>query len=166
MGNDPWWKITVEIWCWDMWEKIWQNQFREKQISCQGNGFQRGIGLRDSIPFKFQGIPIFSPNSWMFPQHTSRIFLKKGIKWPGGAWNSWNSCSFPAFPNPRGLGRMREVCWNLIPKIPGFVWDLPWINIPQINIPVYFLGIPGHGIFIPPGKGIEENPEIFGKKME
>lgn len=36
----------------------------------------------------------------------------------------------------------------------------------RMNIPVYFLGTAGHGISRSPGKGIESNPEIFGKKQE
>lgn len=58
---------------------------------------------------------------------------------------------------------MRGSSLEFDPKIPGFIWDF---DIPQINIPVSFLGTPGRGVFISPGKGIEENPEIFGKMPE
>lgn len=85
---------------------------------------------------------------------------KKRRKSPGGAWNS---CFFSSFSKSSWLRRDEG---SLLEFHLKFLWHLVWINTPQINIPVYFLGTTGHGIFISPGKGIEENPEIFGKQQE
>lgn len=165
MGNDPWWKINIPAGCWDTQEKPGRTSPGKSKLPAEGMNSNGEIGGNDSIPVKFQGIPGFSPNSVMFPSHASRILKNKKrdqMTWRIPKFLLFPSLSKATWPRRDEGSRNSWICL-------GFAADGAQAReetFQRMNIPVYFLGTAGHGISRSPGKGIESNPEIFGKKQE
>lgn len=150
------------MWCWDMWEKSSRTSPGKSKLPSQGidsnRELQRGIQFfLNSREFEFL---VQIPECF---HKALQGFVKKKKKRDKITWRSLKFLLFSSFSKSSWLRRDEG---SLLEFHLRFLWHLVWINTPQINIPVYFLGTTGHGIFISPGKGIEENPEIFDKQQE